>query len=106
MQKSGTIVRYSVEELRAMRERGESQTDWAYVDAMTEEELEASIDKEDEGDFEGSVGYPGLPGIKREVTMLVNDEVIQWFRLQDPDYLAHMNDVLLEHVIEQRDKKR
>jgi len=104
MQKSGTIVRFSADELRAMEERGESQTDWAYVDALTEEELEASIDKEEEGDFEGAVGYPGLPGIKRETTLLINDEVIQWFRLQDPDYLARINDVLLEYVIEQRQK--
>lgn len=104
MQKSGTIVSYSLEELRAKSERGESQTDWARVDAMTEEELEASIDKEEEGDFEGSVGYPGIPGIKRETTLLINDEVIQWFRLQDPDYLARMNDVLLDYVKAQRQK--
>ena len=105
MQKSGTIVSYSAEELRAMRERGESQTDWARIDAMTEEELEASIDKNEEGDFEGAVGYPGAPGIKRETTLLLDDQVIQWFRLQGPDYLGRMNDVLLEYVIEQRERK-
>ncbi len=104
MQKSGTIVRYSAEELQAMRDRGESQTDWARVDAMTEEELEASIDKEEEGDFDLATAFPGAPGIKREVTMQINDEVIQWFRLQDPDYLARMNDVLLEYVREKRQK--
>src|SRR5680860_571412 len=106
MQKSGTIVRYSAEELRAMKERGESQTDWAYVDALTSAEIEASIDWEEEGDFEGSVAYPGIPGIIRETTMFINDEVIQWFRQQDPDYLARMNEVLLSYVYEQRDKKR
>ena len=71
---------------------------------MTEEELEASIDKEEEGDFEGAVGFPGIPGIKRETTLLINDEVIQWFRLQGADYLARMNEVLLSYVIEQREK--
>jgi len=106
MQKSGTIVSYSAEELRAMRERGESQTDWARIDAMTEEELEASIDLVEEGDFEGGVWYPGLPGIKRETTLFIDDQVIQWFRLQSDDYLARMNDVLLEHVIAQREHKR
>ena len=72
---------------------------------MTEEELEASIDKEDEGDFEGAVGFPGFPGIMRETTLLINDEVIQWFRLQGADYLAQMNDVLLEYVKEQRGRQ-
>src|SRR5680860_904032 len=104
MQRSGTIVSYTAEELRAMRDRGEDLTDWARVDAMTEEELEASIDKEDEGDFEGAVGFPGVPGIKRETTMLIDDQVIQWFRLQGADYLAQMNDVLLEYVIERRNR--
>jgi hypothetical protein len=43
MKKDGNIVSYTVAELEAMRARGESRTDWARVDAMTEEELEAAI---------------------------------------------------------------
>jgi hypothetical protein len=43
------IVRYTADEIDEMIRRGESRTDWAYVDALTEEELEASIDFEDEG---------------------------------------------------------
>ena len=41
MQKSGTIVSYGAEELRSLRDRGEDPTDWARLNAMTEEELEA-----------------------------------------------------------------
>lgn len=37
------IKRYTLEEIRAMRERGEDQTDWAKVDTMTEEDIEAAI---------------------------------------------------------------
>ena len=37
------IRRYTLEEIRAMRERGEDRTDWAKVDAMTEEDIEAAI---------------------------------------------------------------
>jgi uncharacterized protein (DUF4415 family) len=87
-----------------MRRRGESQTDLARIDAMTKEELEAAIDKDEEGHFEGSVGYPGIPGVKRETTLLLDDQVIQWFRLQGPDYLEQMNDVLLEYVVAQREQ--
>jgi hypothetical protein len=43
VKKDGNIVSYTVEELEQMRARGEDQTDWARVDAMTEEELEAAI---------------------------------------------------------------
>lgn len=43
MKKNGNTVSYTAEELREMIARGEDQTDWARVDAMTEEELEALI---------------------------------------------------------------
>jgi hypothetical protein len=36
-------VRYTAEQLDAMRRRGERRTDWAKVDATTEAELEANI---------------------------------------------------------------
>jgi hypothetical protein len=37
------IVRYSAEELQAMRRRGESKSDWARAAAITEAEIEAAI---------------------------------------------------------------
>ena len=53
----GRIVRTTLEEAKARIARGEDRTDWARVDALTEEELEASIDFEEEG-------YP-IPGTTR-----------------------------------------
>jgi hypothetical protein len=43
VRKRGNIVSYSANELEGMIERGDDQTDWARVDAMTEAELEAAI---------------------------------------------------------------
>ena len=43
MRKRNDTVRFSAEQLAAMRRRGESCTDWTKVDAMTEAELDASI---------------------------------------------------------------
>ena len=43
MKRKGSIVSYSAEELKAMVERGEDETDWARVDAMSEMELDAAI---------------------------------------------------------------
>jgi hypothetical protein len=39
----GNIVRYSAEELQAMRASGESKSDWARAAAMTDAEIEAAI---------------------------------------------------------------
>jgi hypothetical protein len=54
MRKFGNIVRYTAKELDELRQKGESRTDWARVDAMTEEELEASI-AADPDDFAGGI---------------------------------------------------
>ncbi len=61
MQNQEDIRRYTAEELDAMLRRGESQTDWAHVDALTEEELEASIDHDEEGEFDWSTVQVGIP---------------------------------------------
>jgi uncharacterized protein (DUF4415 family) len=105
MRKSGTIVSYTAEEIVEMIARGEDRTNWARIDAMTEEELEASIDWEEEGVFDDDApGFPGAPGTLRETTLLLDDQVIQWFRLQGPDYLERIYDVLLEYVIAQQEQ--
>jgi hypothetical protein len=61
MQKQEHTVRYTADELDERLRRGESQTDWARVDAMTEEELEPSIDKDEEGEFDWSTVRVGIP---------------------------------------------
>jgi hypothetical protein len=66
MQNSESISRYTAEELREMRAAGLSQTDWARIDAMTEEELEASIDHEEEGEFDWSNVMTEIPGPKQQ----------------------------------------
>ena len=46
------IVSYTTEEIDAMIARGEDRTDWERVRNMTDEEIEASIDHEEEGEFD------------------------------------------------------
>lgn len=45
------IVSYTSEELKDMRAKGKTKTDWARVKATTDEEIKASIDA-DPDDFE------------------------------------------------------
>jgi len=42
-QKRESITSYTAEEIETMIARGQDRTDWARIDAMTEEELEAAI---------------------------------------------------------------
>ena len=58
IQKSERIVRYTAAELDKIVRREGTKMDWARVDALTEEELEASIDIEEEG-------YPDWGALQR-----------------------------------------
>lgn len=97
--KSGTITTTTLEEAKARRARGESRTNWERVDALTEEELEASIDFEEEG-------YP-IPGTlraipdprKHQITLRLDGDVIEWFKSQGPGYQTRMNAVLRRYML-------
>jgi uncharacterized protein (DUF4415 family) len=97
MKKSGNIVQYTSEELNEMIARGEDRTDWARVDALTEEQLEASIDWEEEGLPDWSTLIPGIPDFsvpKKQVTVRLDQDVLDYFKAQGRGYQTRMNAVL------------
>lgn len=117
MQKSEHIVRYTADELRQRRERGESQTDWARVDAMTEEELAAAIasDPDEAGwEYDWSLAYPGLPPIperKQQITLRIDEDVLSWFKATGEGYETRINAVLrrymgMEELARKREQER
>ncbi|MEO5357360.1 MAG: BrnA antitoxin family protein [Nitrospirae bacterium YQR-1] len=101
MKKKENIIRYTTEELAAKRKRRESQTDWAKVDAMTEEELEASISA-DEDDVHEKVdlaqAFVGLPPRKKHINIRVDADVLEWFRSKGRGYQTYINSVLRAFV--------
>ena len=98
MRRDGNIVSYTAEEIDARIDRGESQTDWARVDAMTEEEIEAVVDVEEEGDFDGAVAYAGLPSWLPGTTLRLDDDVVAWFKARGDGYLSRVNRALRDHI--------
>ncbi len=102
MENEERIVRYTADELRSMLDRGESKTDWAYLDALSDEDLEASIDHEDEGEFDWSTVYVGIPGPKQQLTVRFDRDVVDWFKAQGAGYQTRMNAVLRSYVEAQK----
>ena len=98
MQKNERIVRYTSDELAEMRRRGEDHTDWARFDALTEEELEASIDFEEEGRIDWGTSQAGIPGPQHRVLLYVDADVYEWFEAQGVGYKTRMNEVLRDFV--------
>ena len=107
------IVRYTRDELDEMARRGEDRTNWARIDAMTDEQLANSIDYEDEGLFDLTRVYIG-PSFDpaamddranwRE-SVYLEATVVDSFREQHPDdFRQHINDVLRAYIAEQERK--
>lgn len=98
MENTERIVRYTASEIEEMRRRGEDQTDYARLDAMTEEELEASIDHDEEGAFDWSTAQVGIPGPKQQLTVRFDRDVVAWFKAQGAGCQTRMNAVLRGYV--------
>ena len=96
------IKRYSANELRAMRARGESRSDWARVDALTEAELEAAIATDPDWKDVPADWYkdaiPVMPGPKKLLSLRLDPDVVEWFRAQGPRYQTRMNAVLRAYM--------
>jgi uncharacterized protein (DUF4415 family) len=100
MKKSERIVRYSAEEIVEKLARGESQTDWARVDAMPQAEVERLAD-EDDGPllerWEQSI-FVGPPSAKRDIHIRLDADILDWFKAHGKGYQTRINTVLRAFV--------
>ena len=100
MTKSANITRMSLEEAKERLARGEDQTDWERVKALTNEEIEASIDYEEEG-------YPIWEtarmvydaSCKKQITLRLDPDIIEYFKAGGPGYQTRMNAVLRSYML-------
>lgn len=88
---SGKITRRKLGEIRKDR------TDWARLDAMSEEDLDRTIAADPDADIpiaDWTKARLVLPQRKQSVHLRVDPEVLRWFRRQGRGYLTRMNAVL------------
>ena len=101
------IKRYTVEEIRAMRERGEDRTNWAKVDAMSEEEIEAAIasDPDEAGiEWDWDSAKIVMPESKEHVNLRLDADVLRFFKKQGKGYQTRINAVLRSYMVSQQEK--
>jgi uncharacterized protein (DUF4415 family) len=108
MQRSGNIVRYTAEELREMRRRGETYTDWERTGATTQKEIEAQIaaDPDEAGmvvDWDSITTV--MPKPKIDVHMRIDGDVLDWFRKAGKGYQTRINAVLRSYVTQMRKRE-
>lgn len=96
MAKTGRIARYSADQLASLT----SETDWAKVDATSQDEVERQAEA-DEGalpdGWEASVML-GVPEPKQDVHIRLDPEVLRWFKADGPGYQTRINAVLRSFV--------
>ena len=101
MEKSENIVRYTAEELQAMREQGLSQTDLARIDAMTEEELQKAIENDPDAaltpeQWDSLILDPPLN--KEPISLKIDADVIAWFKSTGKGYQTRINSILRSYM--------
>jgi uncharacterized protein (DUF4415 family) len=82
MNRKSIIARHSLEEIKAMRARGEDQT---RADAPEADSLGENFWKD---------AKVVMPGAKKAVNIRVDADVLDWFKSQGSGYLTRMNAVL------------
>lgn len=103
--KDSHIASYTREEL----ERFPSESDWARVDAMTEEEIEAAARADPEWagllDIDWSGAKFVMPRRKEAISIRLDEDVLAYFKSLGTGYQTRINAVL-RHFVEQTRARR
>jgi uncharacterized protein (DUF4415 family) len=84
------------------------KTDWAAVDALTDEEIEAAVRNDPDAvplDFDWSEAVLVIPPKKKAISIRVDEDVLDYFKKDGAGYQRRMNAVL-RFYMQQKRKKR
>ena len=89
-------------------EQRKSQTDWARLEAMTDEEIEASIKDDPDWSDEWNWGEAVLviPPKKKAISIRVDEDVLDFFKHEGAGYQRRMNAVLRSYMEQKRKPKK
>jgi uncharacterized protein (DUF4415 family) len=100
MAKKEHIVRASAEDIQAMRDRGESRSDWQAAERLSQAEVDR-LAEEDDGPlpdgWESTVEI-GVPEPATPVHIRLDPRVLRWFKAHGPGYQTRINAVLRSFV--------
>jgi uncharacterized protein (DUF4415 family) len=95
---------------RRWGDRRKGNTDWARVDAMTDEELEASIANDPDWaefkDIDWSDAVLVMPPKKKAISIRVDEDVLEFFKSEGEGYQRRMNAVLRSYMQQKSKPKK
>jgi uncharacterized protein (DUF4415 family) len=100
---------YIIEHPDGRLERRKSEADWARLDAINDEEIEAAIaddpDWQEFKEIDWSKAVLVIPPKKKAISIRVDEDVLDYFKKQGAGYQRRMNAVLRSYM-QQRRRKR
>lgn len=97
------IVRYTSKEMDEMRRRGEDRTDWARVKAMKDKDIVIDDDApEPTAEQWAKAIVTDRRPPKRNITLRIDPDIIEWFKARGKGYQTRMNAVLRAYISLQR----
>lgn len=95
---------------RRWGDRRKGKTDWARVDALTDEAIDASIRNDpDWAEFENvdwSKAVLVMPPKKKAISIRVDEDVLNYFKEEGAGYQSRMNAVLRTYVDQTRKPRK
>jgi uncharacterized protein (DUF4415 family) len=84
------------------------RTDWAAVDALTNEEIEEAVRNDPDAaplDFDWSKAVLVIPPKKKAISIRVDEDVLDYFKKQGVGYQRRINAVLRSYMQQKRKKR-
>ena len=84
------------------------KTDWAAVDALTDEEIEAAVRNDPDAvplDFDWSEAVLVIPPKKKAISIRVDEDVLDYFKKEGAGYQRRINAVLRSYMQQKRKKR-
>ena len=96
---------------RKWGDRRKGQTDWARVDAKTDEDIEAAIASDSDWDEFKEIDWADavlvMPGRKKAISIRLDEDVLDFFKKEGEGYQRRINAVLRSYMQQKyRPKKR
>ncbi|MGI8508932.1 MAG: BrnA antitoxin family protein [Gemmatimonadaceae bacterium] len=97
-----TIKSYSREEIERMIANGEDLTDWARVDAMTEEEVYANALSDPDNppltDEQLATMVVVYPPLKKPISIRLDSDILEFLKQDGPGYQSRINAILRAYM--------
>ena len=98
--------RFTIVSRDATRRKG--KTDWAVVDALTDEEIEEAVRNDPDAvplNFDWSEAVLVIPPRKKAISIRVDEDVLDYFKREGAGYQRRMNAVLRSYMQQKRKKR-